>query len=99
MKTEEIIKIFAEKKKSQGFTQEEINKTIFIAANVAISNLFKELDNVEEKEKIKNLGREFLKDPQNIKNLESAGKTIINQKGETFEEVLSRNLESFFNQL
>ena|SRR3989344_7338863 len=99
MKTEEIIKNFIEKKKSQGFTQEEINKTIFIAANVAISNLFKELDNVEEKEKIKNLGREFLRDPQNTVKLESLGKTVINKKGETFEEVLSRNLESFFNQL
>lgn len=101
-KVSDIVTRFVSEKEKAGYSREEINKTLFIATNVVIENSLKEIEegnSGQALEKIKAPVQEFLKNPEDDTKLQQAYSIVIDDKGKTFGDIISHNLENFLNQL
>ena len=79
----------------------EIDKTIFIAANVTMERVINSLQDQKSgiTDKVKDLGKSVLGDPKNDAKWQEAQALVVNDKGESLETVIAGELEDFLGKL
>lgn len=101
MTTQEVIQKFKDAQLAKNVPEAEIDKTLFIASNVALAKTIKEVKENSNPEVIEKFST-AVKDQQELYNLEKMekfSKEVVNEKGETLSDLLNRHLDAFLSQL
>ena len=100
MNTQEIIKNFTETQQSKGFKQEDIDKTLFMALNMASAQTLETINKINP-EFSKKVSTELTKPGQPINDelLNKLSNDIVGSSGEKFIDIYNKALKSILDQL
>lgn len=96
-----LIAEFTDKQKLNGASDEEIQETLIIATNAAISGTKTELESVGLSDKAKEILAKIQQDPREMANSLTADEFLTEKvnETETIADVFARHFKSFLDQL
>ena len=101
MLLEDFLVQYNKEKELNGVTSEQIEQTLFIAFNVALDQTIEEAKLNESGENLKKMTEGYKSTQQFLDEgfVKSREMIVVNEKGETFRDVFTRNFTSFLEEV